>query len=202
MQLKWRNISSVLNVSTINWVSLRELKYTAGRGYSVEVCSLRIRLNIKWERKRQHAFQESFYCLLNRIYKISTMTIVNTGSRSFNWRAGKPPGRMDKDVLLLIGGITRSLIASWLEHLGFIREVLRLQLILNLVVLIYRAYKLPRATFSPPDSCGLGGTGAQYTVRTFKNKFNIFFNIKPFRALCHYNLVTGTNKQSYSNLNY
>ena len=26
--------------------------------------------------------------------------------------------------------------------------------------------------------------------------------VKPFRALCHYNLVTGTNKQSYSNLNY
>ena len=23
----------------------------------------------------------------------------------------------------------------------------------------------------------------------------------PFRALCHYNLVTATNKQSYSNLN-
>jgi len=31
---------------------------------------------------------------------------------------------------------------------------------------------------------------------------NIFFYIKLFRALCHYNLVTGTNKQSYSNLNY
>jgi len=30
----------------------------------------------------------------------------------------------------------------------------------------------------------------------------IYIYIKPFRALCHYNLVTGTNKQSYSNLNY
>jgi len=26
--------------------------------------------------------------------------------------------------------------------------------------------------------------------------------IEPLRALCHYNLVTGTNKQSYSNLTY
>ena len=26
--------------------------------------------------------------------------------------------------------------------------------------------------------------------------------IKPIRVLCHYNLVTGINKFSYSNLNY
>jgi hypothetical protein len=113
MQLRWRNISGVLNVSTMNWLPLRELKYIAGRGTSVGVCSLSIRLNIKLERERQHAFQDSSYCLLNRICKISTMTTVNTFSRSFNWRAGKPPGRMDKDVLLLIDGITCSLIASW-----------------------------------------------------------------------------------------
>jgi len=31
---------------------------------------------------------------------------------------------------------------------------------------------------------------------------DFFLCIKPFRALCHYNLVTGTIKQSYSNLNY
>jgi len=31
---------------------------------------------------------------------------------------------------------------------------------------------------------------------------NFFLYIKPFRALCQYNLVTGTNKQSYSKLNY
>jgi len=29
----------------------------------------------------------------------------------------------------------------------------------------------------------------------------IYIYIKPFRALWHYSLVTGTNKQSYSNLN-
>ena len=108
------------------------------------------------ESERQRAFQESSYFLLNRIYKISTMTTVNTGSRSFNWRAGKPPGRMDKDVLLLIDGITCSLIESWFEHLGFIHEVLRLQLILNLVVLKTRSYKLPRATVSPPRFMWLG----------------------------------------------
>jgi hypothetical protein len=61
----------------MNWLSLRELKYTAGRDTSAEVCSLSIRLNIKRERERKHAFQESSYCLMNRIYKISTMMTVN-----------------------------------------------------------------------------------------------------------------------------
>ena len=35
-----------------------------------------------------------------------------------------------------------------------------------------------------------------------KSNYFFFFNIQPFRALCHYNPVTGTNKQSYSNINY
>jgi len=39
-----------------------------------------------------------------------------------------------------------------------------------------------------------------YLSRNFV--FLCFIHIKPFIDLCHYNLVTGTNKQSYSNLNY
>jgi len=169
MDLKWRNISAVLNVSTMIWLSLREL-YTAGRSTSVEVCSLSIRLNIKWERERQHAFQDSSYCLLNRIYKISTMTTVNTGSRSFNWRAGKPPGRMDKDVLLLIDGITCSLIASWSGVYPWSPQ--------TAINLEPRSLEKPRIqiatchSLTPTDSYGLGGRGVQYIVRIFKNSFN------------------------------
>jgi len=43
-----------------------------------------------------------------------------------------------------------------------------------------------KSNFAPVD--------IEYTV--------FFIHIKPSRALCHYNPVTGTNKQSYSNLNY
>jgi len=39
------------------------------------------------------------------------------------------------------------------------------------------------------------------TIVRSANTVFIYFLINPFRDLCHYNLATGTNKQSYCNLN-
>ena len=52
----------------------------------------------------------------------------------------------------------------------------------------------------PVRSGGLNCTSFMAFVRMLRIFFLIY--IKPFRALCHYNLVTGTNNKSYSNLNY